>query len=82
MARLECTSCGFIYAEQEGDLNQGVYPNTPFEELPEDWHFQSATGRWTSSKRTRSKGGPRSADEERLVERWTRLLGSVISTPG
>ena len=37
MARFECASCGFIYDEEEGDPSQGIYPDTPFEELPKDW---------------------------------------------
>ena len=37
MGRFECASCGCIYDEEEGDPSQGIYPDTPFEELPDDW---------------------------------------------
>lgn len=32
-----CLVCGYIYNEDEGDPSQDIKPNTPFEELPDDW---------------------------------------------
>jgi rubredoxin len=32
-----CTSCGFIYDPAEGDPDGGIPPDTPFENIPDDW---------------------------------------------
>jgi len=32
-----CLICGYIYNEEEGDSTQNIEPNTPFENLPDDW---------------------------------------------
>jgi rubredoxin len=32
-----CESCGFIYDPDEGDLDGGIPPGTPFEDIPESW---------------------------------------------
>ena len=32
-----CESCGFIYDPAEGDPDGGIPPNTPFEDIPENW---------------------------------------------
>ena len=32
-----CESCGFIYDPEEGDLDGGIEPGTPFESIPDDW---------------------------------------------
>ncbi len=32
-----CESCGFIYDPDEGDLDGGIEPGTPFEAIPDDW---------------------------------------------
>jgi rubredoxin len=32
-----CGICSHVYREDEGDEKQGVRPETPFKELPEDW---------------------------------------------
>ena len=37
MVKYKCTICGYIYDPKEGDSDSGIEPNTPFEELPEDW---------------------------------------------
>jgi len=37
MEKWECQPCGYIYAPEEGDPDNGVKPGTPFENLPEDW---------------------------------------------
>jgi len=37
VARFECSSCGCIYDEEKGDTSQGAPPDTPFDELPDDW---------------------------------------------
>ena len=28
---------GYVYDPKKGDLDGGVAPNTPFEDLPDDW---------------------------------------------
>ena len=37
MQRYVCITCGWIYDPEEGDLENGVPPGTPFSELPADW---------------------------------------------
>jgi len=37
MSKYKCTVCGYVYDPQKGDLDSGVKPGTPFEELPDDW---------------------------------------------
>lgn len=32
-----CTVCGYVYNPEEGDPGNGIAPNTPFEDLPDDW---------------------------------------------
>jgi len=32
-----CTNCGYIYDPAIGDPVSGIPPNTPFEDLPDDW---------------------------------------------
>jgi rubredoxin len=32
-----CEACGLIYDPREGDVDGGVPPGTPFEEVPADW---------------------------------------------
>ncbi len=36
MKKWECTVCGYIYDPAKGD-GGSVAPETPFEDLPEDW---------------------------------------------
>ncbi len=36
MQRMECP-CGYIYDPAEGDIEHGIEPGTPFEDLPDDW---------------------------------------------
>lgn len=33
----KCTACYFVYDPTLGDLDSGIEPGTPFEDLPEDW---------------------------------------------
>lgn len=33
----QCTNCGYIYDEAEGDLAEGLAPGTRWEDIPEDW---------------------------------------------
>lgn len=35
--KYECTVCGYIYDPELGDPDGGIRPQTPFEELPDDW---------------------------------------------
>lgn len=37
MQKYECTVCGYIYDPEQGDLDNGIEPGTPFEQLPDDW---------------------------------------------
>ena len=32
-----CTVCGYVYDPEIGDLEDGISPGTPFENLPDDW---------------------------------------------
>ena len=37
MQKWRCTICDYIYDPAEGDMEDGVAPGTPFEELPDRW---------------------------------------------
>lgn len=37
MNKYECTICGYVYDPMVGDPDNGIEPETPFDELPEDW---------------------------------------------
>lgn len=37
MSKYECTICGYVYDPEVGDPENGIAPETPFDELPEDW---------------------------------------------
>lgn len=37
MQRWRCTICQYEYDPATGDPENGVPPDTPFEELPEEW---------------------------------------------
>lgn len=37
MKKYRCTVCGYEYDPEKGDPSQGIYPGTPFEELPSGW---------------------------------------------
>ena len=37
MSKYVCKVCGYIYDPAEGDPDNGVAPDTAFENLPEDW---------------------------------------------
>ncbi len=37
MDKYECTVCGYIYDPAEGDPDNGIVPDTSFEELTDDW---------------------------------------------
>lgn len=37
MDKYKCTVCGYIYRPERGDKLRDIPPNTPFDELPEDW---------------------------------------------
>ena len=32
-----CELCGYVYNPSEGDPENGIAPNTDFEDLPDDW---------------------------------------------
>ena len=37
MDKWECTVCGYIYDPELGDPEHNIPPQTPFEQLPENW---------------------------------------------
>lgn len=37
MEKWVCKLCGYVYNPAEGDPDNGIEPNTAFEDLPEDW---------------------------------------------
>ncbi|MFN3383751.1 MAG: rubredoxin [Archaeoglobaceae archaeon] len=37
MAKYQCTVCGYVYNEDEGDPESNVPPGTKWKDLPEDW---------------------------------------------
>lgn len=37
MDRYKCTVCSHIYDPAKGDSAHDVEPNTPFDQLPDDW---------------------------------------------
>ena len=37
MEKWVCKLCGYVYDPAEGDPDNGIEPNTAFEDLPEDW---------------------------------------------
>jgi rubredoxin len=37
LKKYQCSICGYIYDPEQGDEDNGVPPNTPFENLPADW---------------------------------------------
>lgn len=37
MQKWECIVCGYIYDPAAGDPGNGIPPDTPFENLPDDW---------------------------------------------
>ncbi len=32
-----CDLCGYVYDEEIGDIENGIDPDTPWDELPEDY---------------------------------------------
>lgn len=37
MDKYECSICGYIYDEAEGDADNGIAAGTKFADLPADW---------------------------------------------
>jgi rubredoxin len=37
MAKYLCEPCGYVYDPEIGDPDNGIEPETEFDELPEDW---------------------------------------------
>lgn len=37
MKKYVCDVCGYIYDPYDGDPDNGIAPNTPFEDIPDDW---------------------------------------------
>jgi rubredoxin len=37
MEKYKCIACDYIYDEEDGDPENGIPPETTFEDLPEEW---------------------------------------------
>ncbi len=37
MQKYRCLVCGYVYDPSKGDPENDIPPETPFEELPEEW---------------------------------------------
>jgi rubredoxin len=37
MEKYVCINCGYIYDPEKGDPDNGIAPDTAFEDIPEDW---------------------------------------------
>lgn len=37
MKEWQCTVCGFVYEEAEGIPDEGIEPDTTWDEIPADW---------------------------------------------
>jgi len=37
MDKWECLVCGYVYDPELGDPDNDIEPDTPFEELPDNW---------------------------------------------
>ena len=37
MDKYICLGCDYVYDPELGDPDNGIVPNTPFEDLPDDW---------------------------------------------
>ena len=37
MKKYVCDVCGWVYDEEEGDIENGIAPGTKFEDLPDDF---------------------------------------------
>ncbi|KTB48824.1 rubredoxin [Dehalogenimonas alkenigignens] len=37
MTKYRCTICNYIYDPAKGDIDGGVKPGTPFDDLPDSW---------------------------------------------
>jgi len=37
MRKYECDVCGYIYDIEVGDPDNGIAPDTAFEDIPDDW---------------------------------------------
>lgn len=37
MVQYECTVCGYVYDESQGDPDNGITAGTKWEDLPADW---------------------------------------------
>lgn len=37
MKKWICVPCGYVYDPEMGDVDSGIAPGTPFEDLPDGW---------------------------------------------
>lgn len=37
MAKYVCNVCGYVYDEEQGDIENDIKAGTKFEDLPDDW---------------------------------------------
>lgn len=35
--KFRCKTCGYIYDEELGDVDEGIEPGTRWEDIPDDW---------------------------------------------
>jgi len=51
MKQYQCQICGYIYDPAQGDPDNHVPPNTPFDKVPPEWFVPSAALPKTNSSR-------------------------------
>lgn len=37
MEKWQCLACGYVYDEEQGELEHRISPETKFEDLPDNW---------------------------------------------
>lgn len=37
MKQWQCSVCGYVYDEAQGDPEHGILPGTRWEDIPDDW---------------------------------------------
>ena len=56
MSRWTCARCEHTYSPEEGDMEHGIIPGTPWTELPDDWTCPSCGGPKFSFRQTAGSG--------------------------
>ncbi|MBP0019538.1 MAG: rubredoxin [Cyanobacteria bacterium SBLK] len=57
-ASYECSACGYIYEPAKGDSSADIAPDTPFEDLPEDWRCPVCRVRKSQFRNIGARGAP------------------------